>query len=178
MVGIETSRSLTLPSRSSASSREAGMTPMVIPWYLRRLEEVIPSSGNARAGHFWDKDALETCQLIRWKTWTWGWGRGLEVQARGAGQPPTTGRVFPCFFCDSLLLPFNQILFSLVEVSVYLTRHMGFITLNNPQDYLNIAVHDSSITEVHYNWNNFSWELLLLIGALHLFQIFQSDLEF
>ena len=55
---------------------------------------------------------------------------------------------------------------------------MGFITLNNPQDYLNIAVHDSSITEVHYNWNNFSWELLLLIGALHLFQIFQSDLEF
>ena len=55
-------------SRSSASSREAGMTPMVILWYLRRFEEVIPSSGNARAGHFLDKDALETCQLIRWKT--------------------------------------------------------------------------------------------------------------
>lgn len=81
-----------------------------------------------------------------------GVGKRAGSPGRGAGQPPTTGRVFRCFFCDSLLLPFNQILFSLVEVSVYLMWHMGFIILKNPQDYLNITAHDSSLSEVqHYN---------------------------
>lgn len=49
-----------------------------------------------------------------------GVGRRAGSPALGCWPAPHHLACFPSLFCDSLLLPLNQILFSLVEVSVYL----------------------------------------------------------
>lgn len=75
--------------------REVGMMPTVFPWYLRRSEEIIPSSGKAGGRGFFGQRCFKDLSVDQVENLNLGVGRRAGSPALGCWPAPHHMAWFP-----------------------------------------------------------------------------------